>query len=60
MKKIYTVQEFVFDNEDERNEFVKKQESLGWEDIGQLRKNINCSFSNPDYRWYAKLIKYNS
>lgn len=52
------IKEFVYDSEEERNIHVGKMISEDWEDSGKVRKDINMSLSNPNWKPYAKLFKY--
>ena len=55
-KKI--VEEYIYNTEDEKMEHKKSMEGLGYIDSGQVKKDVNESFSNPDYRYYGMYVKY--
>lgn len=49
--------ECKFDSEEERNIYVESMIKGGWGDCGQVRKDINQSFSDPKWVWYCSLYK---
>lgn len=53
-----TREEYIYDSEEEKLNHKIEMETKGYEDSGQVRKDINISFSNPDYRIYGSYYKY--
>lgn len=51
-------EEYIYQSEDEKLNHKLKMESKGFEDSGQVRKDINGSFSKPDYRIYGSYFMY--
>lgn len=60
MKRLITTvcEEYIYDSKEERDTHVKEMISKGYEDCGQIKKDLNQSFQNPDYRWYSRLCRY--
>lgn len=50
-------EEYIYDSEDEKFNHSDEMVMHGFVDSGQLRKDINMSFSNPDYRIYGCYYK---
>lgn len=51
-------EEYIYESEEEKLTHKAEMESKGFEDSGQVKKDINMSFSNPDYRIYGIYYKY--
>ncbi|MBU5333598.1 hypothetical protein KQI61_15470 [Anaerocolumna aminovalerica] len=53
------VWEFIYHSEEEKAKHKEQLEKRGFEDSGQIRINVNKTFSNPKYEWYGRYTRYN-
>lgn len=51
-------EEYIYESMEEKVEHAREMMINGFEDSGQIKKDINMSFSNPDYRIYGNYYKY--
>jgi len=51
-------EEYIYDSEEEKFNHSDQMVINGYIDSGQLRKDINMSLSNPDYKIYGCYYKY--
>jgi len=52
------IEEFIYDNENEKLAHKAVMELEKYEDSGQVKKDLNYSMSNPDFHWYGKYTKF--
>lgn len=55
---IEEIEEYYYENEEEKNEHSKNMKFRAFEDSGQVKININQSVMNPEYVWFGSYYRY--
>lgn len=55
---IEEIEQYYYDNEEEKNEHSKNMKLRAFEDSGQVKININESVMNPEYVWFGSYHRY--
>lgn len=54
---IKTIKQFYYDTEEEKADHCKKMERCGYNDNGQVKKNLG-TIMEPEHVWFGSYYKY--
>lgn len=55
---IEEIEQYYYDNEEEKNEHSKNMKFRAFKDSGQVKIDINQSVMNPEYVWFGSYYRY--